>query len=364
MSSSLFAGRKRRARRHSPGRRAEEFFSSDGQAAAPSRVRLRASAGVAGKYFLLSIRAQSTLRDRSDAARPVDRRAAGPSREEDLHGRSPAAARDRNKHGVRSRLAVWIAAGAVGLTAAGAVGSARPAVATEAAATTPAATSTSTSRPTPAATTAAVRDRPAYTVHQVLPHAPANAVALTLDDGPDPSWTPRVLALLRRQGVHATFCLVGRQAKAHPDLVRQIVADGHALCNHSMTHPQPFAHRSAAEIEQQINDAQSAITNAAGTAPRLFRAPGGDWSPAVFASAAKHGLTPIGWDVDPKDWSRPGTQKIISSLLAAKPGDILLCHDGDGNRSTEAGTDRSETVKALEVALPQLKNKGYTFVKL
>ncbi|WP_007514884.1 MULTISPECIES: polysaccharide deacetylase family protein [Pseudofrankia] len=262
---------------------------------------------------------------------------------------------------VRSRLLAWTVAGAIGLTSAGMVESARPALAAEAATATATATAAT---PTAAATSAAVRKRPVYTVHQILPQAPANAVALTLDDGPDPSWTPRVLALLRKYDVRATFCLVGRQARAHPDLVRQIVADGHAICNHTMTHPQPFAHRSAAAIEQEIDQAQSAITAAAGTAPRLFRSPGGDWSPAVLEAAAKRGLTPIGWDVDPRDWSRPGTQKIVDNLLAAKPGDIMLCHDGDGDRSSDTGTDRSETVQALEVALPQLKSKGYTFVTL
>ncbi|WP_307874835.1 polysaccharide deacetylase family protein [Frankia nepalensis] len=201
-------------------------------------------------------------------------------------------------------------------------------------------------------------------MRQILPGAPANAVALTLDDGPDPQWTPRVLTLLRKYDVRATFCLVGRQAHAHPELVRQIVAAGHAICNHSMTHPQPFAHQSATAIEKEIGDAQAAIKDAAGTAPRLFRSPGGDWSASVFTAAARHGLTPIGWDVDPKDWSRPGVQKIIDNLLAAKPGDILLCHDGDGDRAQDAGTDRSQTVKALETALPQLKSKGYTFVTL
>ncbi|MDT3440885.1 MULTISPECIES: polysaccharide deacetylase family protein [unclassified Pseudofrankia] len=272
-----------------------------------------------------------------------------------MRGRSPEARRDLNERNVRSRLVAWIVAGAIALTSAGVIESARPALAAEAAAATPT---------PPAAASVAMPKRPVYTVHQILPRAPANAVALTLDDGPNPSWTPRVLALLRKYDVRATFCLVGRQAQAHPDLVRQIVADGHAICNHSMTHPQPFAHRSAAAIEQEISSAQSAIVGAAGTAPRLFRSPGGDWSPAVFEAAAKHSLTPIAWNVDPRDWSRPGTQKIIDSLLTAKPGDILLCHDGDGDRPSGHGTDRSETVKALEVALPKLKSKGYTFVTL
>ncbi|ONH24929.1 chitooligosaccharide deacetylase [Pseudofrankia asymbiotica] len=289
-----------------------------------------------------------------------------------MRDRSPKAARDGTRRGVRSRLMPWIVAGAVGLASAGLVESAQPALAAGTATAVPTSTATTAPTPTPTAapvptqrtTSLSVRQQPAYTVHQILPNAPANAVALTIDDGPDPTWTPRVLALLRQYNVHATFCLVGRQAQAHPDLVRQIVAAGHAICNHSMTHPQPFAHRPAAEVQQQISRAQSAITSAAGTAPHLFRAPGGDWSPTVFEAAAKQGLAPIAWNVDPRDWSRPGTQKIVDSLLAAKPGDILLCHDGDGDRPDNAGTDRSQTVQALRTALPQLKSKGYTFVTL
>jgi len=249
----------------------------------------------------------------------------------------------------RRRLMTWAAAGAVGFTAVGAIESAQPALA----AGTRAAAPRSGGR---IATGAAVRTRPVYTVHQILPHAPADAIALTIDDGPDPHWTPQVLALLARYKVAATFSLIGLEAHAHRALVREIVAQGHTVCNHTMSHPQPFTHRSAAAIEAELDRAQSAIGDAAGTAPTLFRSPGGDWSPAVFSAAARRNLTPIDWDVDPRDWARPGTQPIISRLLAARPGDILLCHDGGGNRS--------ETVTALRTVLPRLKSRGFTFVTL
>ena len=83
--------------------------------------------------------------------------------------------------------------------------------------------------------------------------APKNTVALTVDDGPHPTWTPKVLDLLAANGVPAMFSLIGRQALAYPGLVRRIVAAGHGLCNHSMTHPRPFAARSTATIRQQHN---------------------------------------------------------------------------------------------------------------
>jgi peptidoglycan/xylan/chitin deacetylase (PgdA/CDA1 family) len=123
-----------------------------------------------------------------------------------------------------------------------------------------------------------------------------------------------------------------------------------------MTHPQPFSARSATAIHQQIADAQSSIVDAGGVAPRLFRAPGGDWTAGVLSAVADLALVPLGWDVDPRDWSRPGTATVTSRLLAARPGDILLCHDGGG--------DRAQTVESLRTVLPALNRQGLRFVSL
>ncbi|MGE7437455.1 polysaccharide deacetylase family protein [Kitasatospora sp. NPDC001175] len=210
--------------------------------------------------------------------------------------------------------------------------------------------------PNPSSSPVPVRTKPVFKVHDLLPSAPSNAVALTLDDGPSRMYTPEVLQLLRKYDVRATFSVVGIEAHADKDLIRRIAADGHTIANHTMTHPQPFSRRSAAQIQQQIADTQSVIVDAGAPEPKLFRSPGGDWSADVFAAVAKYGMTPIDWDVDPKDWARPGTKTITEKLLAAKPGDILLCHDGGGNRS--------QTVDALRTVLPALKAKGYTFVTL
>lgn len=202
--------------------------------------------------------------------------------------------------------------------------------------------------------TAAVR--PARQVHDVRPGVAHDAIALTIDDGPHPLWTPQMLDLLYRNGIWATFSLIGAQAHAYPDLVQRILAEGHSVCNHSMTHPQPFSRRVPATIHQQIADAQSAIVDAGGVPPKLFRAPGGDWSAAVLSAAADLQMTPIGWDIDPRDWSRPGTALVTSRLLAARPGDILLCHDGGGNRA--------QTIESLRTVLPVLKCRGLEFVTL
>jgi peptidoglycan/xylan/chitin deacetylase (PgdA/CDA1 family) len=200
------------------------------------------------------------------------------------------------------------------------------------------------------------RDRPVFRVHDYLPNAPANAVALTIDDGPDLPWTPEVLRVLAEYRVTATFSLVGMHVNHAPGLVRGIVAAGHGLCNHSLTHPQPFATLPPARIDAEIAGGLRAIHAATGRVATVFRSPGGDWSPAVFATVARWGMAPIDWDVDPRDWSRPGSGHITRKLLAARPGDILLCHDGGG--------DRSQTVTALRTVLPVLLARGLQFVTL
>ncbi len=198
--------------------------------------------------------------------------------------------------------------------------------------------------------------RPASRVRDVLLTAPRDAVALTIDDGPHPLWTPQMLDLLQRNGIRATFSLIGAQAHAYPSLVKRIVAEGHGVTNHSMTHPQPFSSGGPGAIRQQIADAQSAITDAGGVAPALFRSPGGDWSAAVISTVQNLQMVPLGWDIDPRDWSRPGTALVTRRLLAAQPGDILLCHDGGGNRA--------ETIESLRTVLPTLRDRGLQFITL
>ncbi len=231
---------------------------------------------------------------------------------------------------------------------------------------TTASTSTSTTVPAPATTMPVpaglpvhaipARTRPVYRVGDYLPQAPRNAVALTIDDGPHPTWTPAVLAVLDQNRVKATFSIVGVHAVRYPGLVQRIAAAGHGLCNHTMTHPQPFAARTRAQIDNEVVQGTMAIYRATGRLPGVFRSPGGDWNQSVFQSCARMGQTPIDWDVDPQDWRRPGTAVITQRLLAARPGDILLCHDGGG--------DRSETVKALQTVLPVLRGRGLTFLTL
>ncbi|WP_030739342.1 polysaccharide deacetylase family protein [Streptomyces sp. NRRL S-31] len=195
-------------------------------------------------------------------------------------------------------------------------------------------------------------------VSETIVHASdrgAHAVNITIDDGPDPVWTPQVLRLLRDNGVKATFCMVGPQAQAHPDLVRQVVAAGHRLCDHTVTHDTTMDKKSEAYQSQQILDAERQITKASGgVRPLYYRAPGGAFTPYSRKLAASHGMRPLGWNVDSKDFERPGSDAIIATVKSQLAnGPTLLFHD--------AGGDRSQTVEALRTLLPWLKQQGYSF---
>jgi peptidoglycan/xylan/chitin deacetylase (PgdA/CDA1 family) len=179
-------------------------------------------------------------------------------------------------------------------------------------------------------------------------------IALTFDDGPDPVWTPRVLRLLARAHVHATFCLIGRDVVRYPQLVRAIVRGGHTLCNHTWHHDEQLAQRTPAVMRAELASTQVAIQRAAGVTPRLFRAPGGFWSPAVEREARRQGMTPLKWTVDPRDWTRPGARNVARDVLVAmRPGSIVLLHDGGG--------ERSQTLKALRFLLARLTRLGWSF---
>ena len=198
--------------------------------------------------------------------------------------------------------------------------------------------------------------RPVHGLKDLSPVAPPTAVALTIDDGPHPTWTPQMLDLLAEFHVPATFSLIGEQVSEYPDLVKRIVASGHQVSDHTMTHPINLPQLSAGRIKEEIGGAHDRIAQLTGVTPKFFRAPGGNWSTQVLDIAAQHGMISIDWAVDPRDWARPGTRQITESLLGAKAGDILLCHDGGG--------ERAETIQALRNAIPTLQKRGLTFVAL
>ncbi|MET8755438.1 polysaccharide deacetylase family protein [Streptomyces sp. NPDC004667] len=182
-----------------------------------------------------------------------------------------------------------------------------------------------------------------------------HTVDLTIDDGPSPVWTPKVLSVLAQNHVKATFCMIGENAVKYPELVKEVAAAGNRLCDHSMDHDMTMDKKSDAYQSDQITAARSAIDAAAGGAKaEYYRAPGGAFTPFSRSVAAAHGLRPLGWDVDPRDWSRPGTANIVAAVEKQLPnGPIILLHDGGGNRA--------ETVAALGQLLPWFKEHGYGF---
>lgn len=173
-------------------------------------------------------------------------------------------------------------------------------------------------------------------------------VALTFDDGPDPNWTPQVLASLRQYRVKATFCVVGINVVEFPQLVRDIAAEGHTLCNHTWAHDNALGTRGQDAILHDMTKTNEAIRAAApGVRISYFRQPGGMWTEAAVDAARQLGMTSLHWTVDPRDWLNPGPKSISSFVNSSvKPGAIVLLHDGGG--------DRRGTAEALRSILPNL----------
>jgi peptidoglycan-N-acetylglucosamine deacetylase len=184
-------------------------------------------------------------------------------------------------------------------------------------------------------------------------HDGPKAIALTIDDGPSPVYTPQVLRLLARYRITATFSMIGIEAQSHPAVAREVADAGHLIVNHTWTHLD-LQWLPPALVTEQMTRAADAIHAATGRVPDLFRAPYGAWSPFVLAQCARTGLTPLGWSVDPRDWSRPGVPSIVTNIMRnTHAGSIILEHDGGGNRA--------QTVAALKIVIPRLLAAGYHF---
>ncbi len=186
-------------------------------------------------------------------------------------------------------------------------------------------------------------------------HKTGNWVALTFDDGPSPKYTPEILGILNKYHIKATFCIIGEEAKKFPYLVKDIVASGNKLCDHTMTHDERLPSKSDKDIKHEILGDKELLEQIAPNAKiDYYRAPGGAWSPHVRELAASWGLEPLGWSVDTRDWARPGVASILNSIKTEfKPGGVILMHDGGGNRD--------QTVSALKQIIPDFIKKGYQF---
>ena len=200
-------------------------------------------------------------------------------------------------------------------------------------------------------------------------------LALTFDDGPDPTWTPQILDVLKREGVKATFFIVGENALTQRPLLQRMVAEGHEIGSHTYTHPN-LANVSAGQVRFELNANQRLFQAFTGRSLRLFRAPYfGDAEPTTAdeivpaLQAQQRGYVSVGLHVDPGDWKRPGVRAIIDATIARVTSAPATCDDtsdADCSRNVillhDAGGNRAQTVAALPVIIDRLRAMGYSFV--
>ncbi|WP_438350895.1 polysaccharide deacetylase family protein [Paenibacillus sp. FA6] len=182
-------------------------------------------------------------------------------------------------------------------------------------------------------------------------------IALTFDDVPDSRFTPAVLDILAKHHVKATFFIVGKRAKDHPDIVRRIQREGHAIGNHSYDHPQ-FTKISLEHFQSQINTTEQILNDLIHYKPRLIRPPYGEITEEQLKWAKKQGYKIINWNVDSLDWKGISKDEVKKNILShVGPGSIILQHAGGG-----IGSDLTGTIEALPEIILNLRKKGYTFV--
>ncbi len=187
-------------------------------------------------------------------------------------------------------------------------------------------------------------------------------LALTFDDGPNGPYTNEVLDILQREQVRATFFLIGENVRLYPDVAARIAREGHAIGNHSDTHPFAFGLDPVPLLRAQLDRAEETIHSATGIYPRLFRPPQGIRSPWLMETLKRDSLVTVTWDDAPRDWLHyPASRLVESTVRRARPGAIILLHDG---LNLDHPADRSATVSALPKIIHRLRAEGYSFVTI
>jgi peptidoglycan/xylan/chitin deacetylase (PgdA/CDA1 family) len=184
-------------------------------------------------------------------------------------------------------------------------------------------------------------------------------LALTYDDGPNDPHTLRLLEVLAKRGVRATFFLIGRYVKQRPDIARELVRAGHVIGNHTFTHPR-LIFKSASQVKEEILQCREAITDAVGEHSNLFRPPFGGRRPITLRVVRGLGLLPVMWNVTGYDWNATSAEYIERKVTrGVHGGNVILLHDG-GHHAF--GTDRSRTVIATDHLIARHKSEGYEFL--
>lgn len=186
-----------------------------------------------------------------------------------------------------------------------------------------------------------------------------NKVALTFDDGPDSRFTPRVLDVLKKHQVKATFFVMGSRVKGLPKVTKRIADEGHAIGNHTYWHPKMWQ-ESEGRIRWEVMQTDEEIRNTVGYSPKLFRAPYGGLTDSMVEDLSKMNYAVVGWSVDSLDWSQIPADQIERNVMGnMHPGAIILMHSG--GHWTQ---DLSGMVEALDIIIPKLKKEGLQFVTI
>ncbi|MBX5476421.1 MAG: polysaccharide deacetylase family protein [Clostridia bacterium] len=185
-------------------------------------------------------------------------------------------------------------------------------------------------------------------------------VALTFDDGPDPRYTPDVLRILREHGVAAAFFLVGERARRHPDLVRDIVAAGHLVANHTRSHRHAYLLHPAAAW-REVTEGARLIEAAGAEATAWFRPPWGSFNAATWLAARRLGQRPVMWSAIVGDWRAGTPPEVIARRVLARlaPGAVIVLHDAGGAPGAPA-----QTVAALPTVIRGARARGFEFERL
>ncbi len=184
----------------------------------------------------------------------------------------------------------------------------------------------------------------------VTPDDDGDVLYLTFDDGPNPEYTPQMLDVLARHDARATFFVVGSLAQAYPDIIQRIAAEGHTIANHTWRH-EDLAGLSRAAFDETVGQTQAILGD---LATMCLRPPYGSVGARTREWAASHGLSLVMWDSSPQDWLGPTAAEIADHIVQwARPGVVLLMHDGGG--------DRSNTVQGVDMALERLGDRGLRY---
>lgn len=183
-------------------------------------------------------------------------------------------------------------------------------------------------------------------------------IALTFDDGPDKDYTPQVLDILKKYNVKATFFVVGENVEWNSKILKRQYEEGHEIGNHTFTHIN-VSKKGYDDIYREINNTQQLIKNIIGEEPKLFRPPYRAISKSMCNIVKEKGMNIVLWsNLDPRDWSNPGTNYIVNTITSkVQNGTIILLHDYNNLR-----TQKSQTIQALDIVIPKLKEMGYKFV--